>query len=68
MFVMSTDKLKTVENRKKAKKLYRCPECTNSVTLSVEAEVICTRCNVAMRLFEAKQTDLFAEIKDTFGS
>lgn len=48
---------------KKKKKLYRCPECTNSVILAVEADVICTRCNIAMRLFEAEQENLFDTVE-----
>lgn len=49
---------KTVK-QKKTKKLYRCSECTNSVTLTIVADVVCTRCNVPMRLFEAEQSGLF---------
>lgn len=55
--------LENKSSRKKEKKLYRCPECTNSVTLTVLADVVCTRCNIAMRLFEAEQSDLFSEMK-----
>ena len=49
---------------KKVKKLYRCLECTNSVTLTIDAEVGCTRCGVLMRLFEAEQSGLFAGESD----
>jgi len=56
---MSVDKSSKTEKRKKPKKLYRCPECTNSVMLRVAADVTCTRCNIAMRLFEAEQKNLF---------
>lgn len=53
------DNIDTAIKAKKVKKLYRCSECTNSVTLTITADVVCTRCNVPMRLFEAEQSGLF---------
>ena len=56
---MQDKDIQSKASRKKEKKLYRCLECTNSVELTVLAEVVCTRCGSAMRLFEAEQSSLF---------
>jgi len=52
-------KANPVGKAKKVKKLYRCTECTNSVTITINAKVSCTRCHLPMRLFEAEQSTLF---------
>ena len=55
------DSVDETAKHKKIKKLYRCSECINSVTLTIVANVVCTRCNVQMRLFEAEQSGLFMD-------